>query len=59
QFTALESRRDQLQRTMGEKNLANVRRLEHQYDVLSATLFPMAEQASTATEARPILRGIS
>lgn len=45
QFTALESRREQLQRTMVEKNLANVRRLEHQYAVLSGVLFPVAEPA--------------
>ena len=40
QFTDLENRRDQLRRTMAEKNLANVRNLENQYALLSATLFP-------------------
>jgi len=41
QFTTLESRREQLERTMTEKNLTKVQRLEHQYEVLSARLFPM------------------
>jgi polysaccharide pyruvyl transferase WcaK-like protein len=38
QFTALESRQEQLQRTMVKKNLAAARRLEHQYTALSAIL---------------------
>lgn len=46
QFTALESRREQLERTIVEKNLTGARRLEHQYTVLSSTLFPVAERAS-------------
>lgn len=52
QFTALDSRREQLKRTMVERNLANVRRLEHQYAVLSATLFPAAESAPVPAVAR-------
>lgn len=49
QFTALESRGEQLQRTMVERNRANARRLAHQYAVLSATLFPAAEPTRLPT----------
>jgi polysaccharide pyruvyl transferase WcaK-like protein len=52
QFTELESRRELLRRAMVEKNLANRRDLEHQFAVLSATLFPAAEPASAPGEAR-------
>lgn len=43
QFTALESRGEQLQRSMAERNRANLQRLEQQYTALSTTLFPTAE----------------
>jgi len=58
QFTALEGRREPLQRTMVERNRAHVRRLEHQYAVLSATLFPVAEPAPAAG-ARASSQGVS
>lgn len=45
QFTALESRQEQLKDTMVERNLAAARRLEHQYTVLSSTLFRVTESA--------------
>lgn len=38
QFTALENRREQLTRTMVERNEMNVRQLEHQYAILSTAL---------------------
>lgn len=43
QFTALESRQEQLRDTMVERNLVAARRLEHQYAALSAILFHLAE----------------
>lgn len=51
QFTALESRQEQLRRTMVERNLAAARRLEHQYAVLSA-LFRVTESAPDPVETR-------
>lgn len=45
QFTALESRREHLTRTMVERNEAAARRLEQQYEVLASALFPVAEPA--------------
>lgn len=59
QFTALESRSGQLQHTMVERNRANARRLAHQYAVLSATLFPVAEPAAAAAGARATDRDVS
>jgi len=40
QFAALERRREQLKRTMAERNAENARRLERQFAVLSATVLP-------------------
>lgn len=45
QFNTLESRRDELTRTIVEKNLADVQRLERQYAVLSSTLLSDAGSA--------------
>lgn len=59
QFTALESRGEQLQRAMVERNRENARRLAHQYAVLSATLFPVAEPALAAAGTRAVPRGDS
>lgn len=59
QFIALESRQEQLKRTMVEKNLVAARRLEHQYAVLSATLFPVAEPSPAAAGARTHSQGDS
>ncbi len=42
-FTALESRAEQLRRTMAERNQANLRRVEQQFAALSAALFPTGE----------------
>jgi len=50
QFTALESRREQLHPTMVEKNRVAARRLEHQFGDLSSTLFPVAEPAPVPAE---------
>jgi polysaccharide pyruvyl transferase WcaK-like protein len=58
QFTALDSRREQLKCTMVERNLANVRRLERQYAVLSAALFPVAESAPVTSGHVSVHRGI-
>lgn len=43
QFTALDSRREQLVERMAERNRENVRRLDHQFTALSAALFPTSE----------------
>ncbi len=48
QFTELESRSVQLQRTLPESNAAKVRLLDHQFATLSAVLFPAAEPARAA-----------
>lgn len=59
QFTALESRREQLKHTMAEQNRANLRSLEHQYDVLSAALFPVVEPSPAAAGAHAHSQGDS
>ena len=53
QFTALESRREQLHPTMVEKNRVAARRLEHQFGDLSSTLFPVAEPALPVPAEKP------
>ncbi|MGH3829537.1 MAG: polysaccharide pyruvyl transferase family protein [Pseudonocardiaceae bacterium] len=55
QFAALENQREELKRTMVERNMVNVQRLAHQYRVLSATLFPGTESAHVpaGTRVRP------
>lgn len=52
QFTVLESRREHLRSTLAERNVTVARRLEHQFTVLSATLFP-AEQPRPEVGAVP------
>ncbi|MGH3949246.1 MAG: polysaccharide pyruvyl transferase family protein [Pseudonocardiaceae bacterium] len=59
QFRTLESRGEQLQHSMVERNRANLRRLEHQYAALSASLFPVAEPITAAGAARARSRGVS
>lgn len=58
QFTELESRSEQLRRTMRERNRVNVRRLVHQYEILSATLFPATAPVPAGAGARPAAREI-
>lgn len=55
QFRELENRREQLRHAMTVRNQVNVRRLEHQFAVLSATLFPVP----AAVSARGGARGVS
>jgi polysaccharide pyruvyl transferase WcaK-like protein len=43
QFTKLESRSEQLGDEMAKQNAVNVRRLEHQFKVLSTSLFPVKD----------------
>lgn len=50
QFKEMESRHAELQRTMAERNAANVRSLNHQFAELSALLLPASEPALAATE---------
>jgi polysaccharide pyruvyl transferase WcaK-like protein len=57
QFTALESRREQLGTVMAERSVANARQLEYQFAVLSATLFP-TRQTPFAAEAEAVKEGI-
>ncbi|MGH3921297.1 MAG: polysaccharide pyruvyl transferase family protein [Pseudonocardiaceae bacterium] len=56
QFIALESRQEQLRDTMVERNLAAARRLEHQYTVLSSTLFRVTEPAPDPVGPVPVGR---
>ncbi|MGH3521187.1 MAG: polysaccharide pyruvyl transferase family protein [Haloechinothrix sp.] len=58
QFTALESRSEQLRRTMAERNLAVARRLDHQFTALSVALFPVAEQVPHTAEPVPAQKGV-
>ncbi len=53
QFTELESRSEQLRRTIAERNAANARLLDDQFATLSAALFPAAESTCTAGERKP------
>jgi len=52
QFTALESRREQLRHAMTVTNQENVRRLKQQFAVLSATLFPAPPAVSSSAGLR-------
>ncbi|WP_431046463.1 polysaccharide pyruvyl transferase family protein [Streptomyces sp. P1-3] len=45
QFRVLEKRSAELRRTLTERNLAAVRRLEHQFTALTAALFPATDHA--------------
>lgn len=51
QFRALEKRSAELRQTLTERNLAAVRRLEHQFTSLTAALFPAADHAHTLRKA--------
>jgi polysaccharide pyruvyl transferase WcaK-like protein len=53
QFTALESRRETLTRTMAERNAANRRRLDEQFDRLSTAVFPAPADRSDQVVALP------
>jgi len=53
QFTEMQSRREQLQRTMIERNAANARGLDEQFALLSDLLFPPAESSSASVEPEP------
>jgi polysaccharide pyruvyl transferase WcaK-like protein len=57
QFTALESRQEQLQRTMVARNLVAAQRLEHQYEALSA-LFHAASRPLILSGPVSVHRGI-
>ena len=50
QFRALEKRSAELRQTLTERNLAAARRLEHQFNSLTAALFPAADHAHTSRE---------
>jgi len=50
QFTELESRSAQLERTMTERTAENARLLKHQFTMLSCLLFGTAEPAGTAAQ---------
>jgi len=52
QFTALESRREQLRHAMTVTNQENMRRLKQQFAVLSATLFPAPPAVSSSAGLR-------
>ncbi|WP_251092198.1 polysaccharide pyruvyl transferase family protein [Streptomyces sp. Caat 7-52] len=51
QFRALEKRSAELRQVLAERNLAAARRLEHQFNSLSAALFPAADHAHALREA--------
>jgi len=53
QFTELESRRDQLQQEMAERNTANVKSLEDQFALLSALLLPASVPEDRKAESQP------
>ena len=57
-FTELEGSSAQLRQDLTERNAANERLLDDQFAVLSATLFPAAEQARPAAEYEPARPGI-
>ncbi|MEU8945005.1 polysaccharide pyruvyl transferase family protein [Streptomyces sp. NPDC048489] len=51
QFRALERRSPELRRTLAERNLEAARRLQHQFDSLTAAVFPAADHAPTPRKA--------
>ncbi|MET9120528.1 polysaccharide pyruvyl transferase family protein [Streptomyces sp. NPDC004528] len=51
QFRALERRSPELRRTLAERNLEAARRLQHQFDSLTAAVFPAAGHAPTPRKA--------
>ncbi|MGI5508671.1 polysaccharide pyruvyl transferase family protein [Streptomyces sp. CA-106131] len=51
QFRELEKRSAELRRTLTERNLVAVQRLEHQFTALTATLFPATDHAHALREA--------
>ncbi|MFE9095789.1 polysaccharide pyruvyl transferase family protein [Streptomyces sp. NPDC007264] len=53
QFRALEKRSAELRRTLTERNLDAVQRLEHQFTTLTAALFPAADHAHHALREAP------
>ena len=57
QFTKLESRHAQLQQQMTERNAANVQRLEDQFTLLSALIFPVGNQQHTRDESKLARKG--
>jgi polysaccharide pyruvyl transferase WcaK-like protein len=50
QFRELEKRSAELRRTLAERNLVAVQRLEHQFTALTATLFPATDHAHALRE---------
>jgi polysaccharide pyruvyl transferase WcaK-like protein len=57
QFTKLESRQAQLQQKMTERNAANVQRLEDQFTLLSALIFPVGNQQHRRDESKLARKG--
>ncbi|MEU9183731.1 polysaccharide pyruvyl transferase family protein [Streptomyces sp. NPDC048484] len=51
QFRALEQSSAELRQTLGERNLAAARRLEHQFTALTAALFPATDHTNAHTNA--------
>ncbi|MGW3409190.1 polysaccharide pyruvyl transferase family protein [Streptomyces sp. NPDC000888] len=51
QFRALEKRSAELRQTLAERNLAAARRLEHQFNSLTAALFPATDHVHTLRKA--------
>ncbi|MCX4420190.1 polysaccharide pyruvyl transferase family protein [Streptomyces mirabilis] len=51
QFRELEKRSAELRQTLTERNLAAARRLEHQFNSLTTTLFPATDHAPTLRKA--------
>ncbi|MGW1504469.1 polysaccharide pyruvyl transferase family protein [Streptomyces mirabilis] len=51
QFRALEKRSAELRQTLTERNLAAARQLEHQFNSLTAALFPATDHAHTLRKA--------
>lgn len=51
QFRALEKNSAELRQTLTERNLAAARRLQHQFDSLTAVLFPATDHAHTPRKA--------
>ncbi|MFD8220046.1 polysaccharide pyruvyl transferase family protein [Streptomyces sp. NPDC059697] len=51
QFRALEKRSAELRQTLAERNLAAARQLEHQFNSLTAALFPATDHAHTLRKA--------
>ncbi|MFI8458207.1 polysaccharide pyruvyl transferase family protein [Kitasatospora sp. NPDC085464] len=52
QFRALEQRSAELRRTLVERNVTAARRVQHQFDALTAALFPAADRGRAHTDAQ-------